>query len=81
VILVAIDEAQVAPMMKSPIAIMQGWLSPPRPDRLQCFPWRTWEREFEHAAALGLDAIEWLFEPDDFKRNPVWTPAGRAAIH
>lgn len=66
--------------MKSPIAIMQGRLSPPRPDRLQCFPWKTWEREFEYAAALGLDAIEWLFEADDFKRNPVWTPAGRTAI-
>lgn len=60
----------------NPIGIMQGRLSPPAPHRLQAFPWASWEREFEHAEALGFDCIEWLFEAERYDENPIWTDAG-----
>jgi L-ribulose-5-phosphate 3-epimerase len=58
------------------IGIMQGRLSPPAERRLQAFPWNSWEKEFAHARACGFDAIEWLFEAEDYEQNPLWTDAG-----
>ena len=58
------------------IGIMQGRLSPPAERRLQAFPWNSWEEEFAHARACGFDAIEWLFEAEDYEQNPLWTDAG-----
>ena len=58
------------------VGIMQGRLSPPDPRRLQAFPWASWEKEFVHAAELGLDCIEWLFEEDSYELNPIWTQEG-----
>jgi len=60
----------------SPIGIMQGRLSPPVPERLQAFPWSSWEQEFSNASACGFDAIEWVFEADGYQQNPIWTEAG-----
>jgi L-ribulose-5-phosphate 3-epimerase len=62
------------------IGIMQGRLSPPVAGRLQAFPWKSWEEEFEHARACGFDTIEWLFEADGYKQNPIWTEAGLEKI-
>jgi L-ribulose-5-phosphate 3-epimerase len=64
-----------------PIGIMQGRLSPPLADRLQGFPWQTWEQEFERAAALGFDCIEWIFEDADWEQNPLWTDEGVRRIN
>lgn len=64
----------------NPVGIMQGRLSPPDARRLQAFPWRTWEGEFAHAATLGFDCIEWLFEAERFEENPIWTDGGVARI-
>ena len=58
------------------IGIMQGRLSPPRPGRLQAFPWPSWESEFEQAAACGFDSIEWLIEADRHEENPILSAAG-----
>lgn len=58
------------------LGIMQGRLSPPVERRLQAFPWNSWEKEFAHARACGFDAIEWLFEAEDYEQNPLWTDAG-----
>ncbi len=62
------------------IGIMQGRLSPPRTDRIQGFPWTSWEQEFEHAADIGYGAIEWLFEAEKFEENPIWNKSGRRRI-
>ena len=62
------------------IGIMQGRLSPPVKGRLQAFPWNSWETEFAHARACGFDAIEWLFEAEDYEQNPLWTDAGVETI-
>jgi hexulose-6-phosphate isomerase len=52
---------------------MQGRLSPRPKDRLQAFPWRSWKEEFRLARNCGFSNIEWLFEADDYTRNPLWT--------
>jgi L-ribulose-5-phosphate 3-epimerase len=62
------------------IGIMQGRLSPPVEGRLQAFPWMSWEDEFHHARVCGFDTIEWLFEADGYKQNPIWTEAGLKKI-
>ena len=62
------------------IGIIQGRLSPPNPQRLQAFPWSSWEQEFAYAGELGLDFIEWLFEVDGYEHNPIWTDAGARRI-
>src|SRR5205823_5761144 len=62
------------------IGIMQGRLSPKNPRRFQIFPWATWQDEFEHAARIGLDSIEWLFESERFEENPIYTTAGLEQI-
>lgn len=56
---------------------MQGRLSPPLHDRLQKFPWASWEEEFGRAASLGFGCIEWIFEAEGFEENPLWTDADR----
>lgn len=64
----------------NPLGIMQGRLSPPDPRRIQAFPWATWEDEFARAGRIGLDGIEWLFEAERFRENPLWTESGRSRI-
>jgi L-ribulose-5-phosphate 3-epimerase len=63
----------------NPIAIMQGRLSPPSL-HIQAFPWRNWEQEFDLAAKLGFDGIEWLFDGDRWEENPIMSEAGVKAI-
>lgn len=59
---------------------MQGRLSPRPPHRLQAFPHGLWQHEFELAAGLGLDAIEWMFEAERVEDNPLSSSSGRAEI-
>lgn len=55
------------------IGIMQGRLSPRPKHRLQTFPWNCWQEEFQLARNCGFDTIEWLFEADEYRSNPLWT--------
>ena len=66
--------------MKRRIGIMQGRLSPRPPGKLQEFPKASWRAEFELAAALGFDAIEWIYEADGAALNPLMTEGGRREI-
>ncbi len=66
--------------LKRRIGIMQGRLSPRPATRLQAFPTDTWEDEFERAAQLGLDGIEWIFEAENAELNPIRSSAGRKRI-
>jgi hexulose-6-phosphate isomerase len=56
---------------------MQGRLSPRLPDRLQAFPESSWAHEFELAASLEFDFIEWLLSEE---ANPLTSEAGRREI-
>lgn len=62
------------------LAIMQGRLLPPVEGRIQAFPRELWEREFPHAAAAGLDAIEWVYDTYGLGANPLQTAEGVARI-
>lgn len=62
------------------IGIMQGRLSPRPKDRLQAFPSQSWRQEFSAAHALGLDAIEWIFEVPGASDNPLVWQHGRSLI-
>lgn len=54
------------------LGIMQGRLSKSLTGKIQEFPIRTWEKEFELANQLGLRAIEWTLDYADFKLNPLF---------
>ena len=64
----------------SRIAIMQGRLQPPQGGMFQCFPRDSWREEFPHAAAAGLDAIEWIYDLPGADVNPLATGAGIAEM-
>lgn len=59
---------------------MQGRLSPPLNGKIQAFPWDSWEREFQFAATAGARAIEFIFEADRWRHNPLLSPGGREVI-
>jgi hexulose-6-phosphate isomerase len=44
------------------IGIMQGRLSPRIDGKIQAYPAKTWQKEFEIAQAIGYAAIEWIVE-------------------
>jgi len=62
------------------ISIIQGRLSPRPFPKLQAFPSDTWEEEFNIAKELDFYSIEWIFEINNFKRNPIWSQIGRSQI-
>ena len=61
--------------MKAPlgpgIGIMQGRLLPPSKGRLQGFPESRWRDEFDLAARIGFNSIEWIYEAVTEQRNPI----------
>lgn len=59
---------------------MQGRLLPPQEGRLQSFPRSGWEREFDLAADVPLDFIEWIFDSFGFEVNPLMSDTGIAAL-
>jgi L-ribulose-5-phosphate 3-epimerase len=62
------------------IGIMQGRLVPPVDNKIQAFPRENWAEEFPHAAAAGLDCIEWIYDVYGEDVNPLGTAAGIARI-
>ncbi len=62
--------------MKHQIGIMQGRLTPPKGRGIQFFPFENWQEEFRTARKLGLNEIEFIFDFEDYKQNPLWTTDG-----
>lgn len=60
---------------------MQGRLSEPLNNRIQCFPKMSWKEEFSKAKTVGLESIEWIFEADDWHKNPIATESGIGEIN
>ena len=54
------------------IGIKQGRLSPPKNKLIQNFPLETWKNEFLLSKKLGLKSIEWVFEKNNFRQNPIY---------
>ena len=60
--------------------IMQGRLTEPKGRGIQFFPFDNWEKEFGMAAEIGLNEIEFIFDYDNYQRNPLWTADGRNTL-
>lgn len=58
------------------IGIIQGRLSTPINNKIQAFPWNSWEEEFRIATKIGFDDIEFIFETENYLQNPLWTVEG-----
>ena len=65
--------------MKS-IGIMQGRLVPRYQNRYQAFPVGYWQAEFHTAREIGLNAIEFILDHNDYEKNPLMTEAGLIEI-
>ena len=50
---------------------MQGRLSSRKDNRIQSFPTKYWEKEFEIASDIGFDSIEWVIDDDGIDDNPI----------
>jgi hexulose-6-phosphate isomerase len=61
------------------IGIMQGRLSPRIDGKIQAYPARTWQKEFEIAQEIGYAAIEWIVEKP-VETNALMNDSGKAEI-
>jgi hexulose-6-phosphate isomerase len=62
------------------VGFMQGRLSPLVDGRIQAFPWRDWEQEFEQASRIGLRLMEWTLDHERLRENPLLTTEGRKRL-
>ena len=59
-------------MNKFNFGVMQGRLVPPEiKNKIQSFPWKSWQKEFHLAKKLRLKLIEWTLDNKNFYKNPL----------
>ena len=61
------------------IGIMQGRLSPRIDGKIQAYPAKTWQKEFEIAKEIGYSAIEWIVEKP-LEINAIMSKSGMQEI-
>lgn len=49
---------------------MEGRLSNPINNKIQCFPYHNWQDEFRIAKEVGFNSIDWIV--DGYEQNPVF---------
>jgi L-ribulose-5-phosphate 3-epimerase len=62
------------------IGIMQGRLLPKYEGRYQAHPLGYWQKEFKIAAQINLQFIEFIFDRNDFEKNPLFSSSGVVEI-
>ena len=62
--------------MKHKVGVMQGRLVPKYKKQYQSHPIGYWDKEFDVAARLGLDLIEFIVDLDDIEANPLMSADG-----
>jgi sugar phosphate isomerase/epimerase len=62
------------------IGMMLGRLSEKYNQPLQSFPINNWEEEFDNAARIGFDSIEWVEDGFSDKENPLFNSGGRQSL-
>lgn len=60
----------------SKVGIMQGRLTEKNGFFPQVFPQNEWETEFRSAKDIGIECIEWMFNADEWTKNPLVTEEG-----
>ena len=58
-------------LTKPKIGFIQGRLSPITNNRIQQFPWDSWQNEFILASAIDMKIIEWTIDTFKFYENPL----------
>ena len=56
----------------SKLGIMQGRLSAPYQNKIQHFPHKFWLSEFYKAKDLNLKSIQWVYECENYHKNPLY---------
>lgn len=56
---------------KPKIGFIQGRLSPITNNRIQQFPWDSWQNEFAIASKIDIRLIEWTIDTFKFYQNPL----------
>jgi len=64
------------PEQLNAIGVMQGRLLPKYMGRYQAHPVGYWQDEFEIAASLGLNCIEFILDYNDAEKNPLLCSTG-----
>jgi hypothetical protein len=68
--------SEILPLGSKKIGVMQGRLLPKYKGRYQAHPIGYWEDEFEIAASLGLDLIEFILDYNNYEENPLMSLSG-----
>ena len=58
-------------LTKPKIGFIQGRLSPIANNRIQQFPWDSWQNEFNLASEIDIKIIEWTIDTFKFYENPL----------
>ena len=61
--------------------VMQGRLSKQIGNKIQYFPWKSWEREFFEARKINLNRIEWTLDYNNLNKNPLLNLKGQKQIN
>ena len=75
-IVIGSNTSDIFPLSAKKIGVMQGRLLPKYKGRYQAHPIGYWEDEFEIAASLGLDLIEFILDYNDYEDNPLMSVSG-----
>lgn len=59
---------------------MQGRLCDQVDGKIQCFPWKDWEKEFIVAGSIGVHLMEWTLDLERVYENPILTVDGQKKI-
>ena len=70
------QSSDLLPLSATKIGVMQGRLLPKFQGRYQSNPIGYWEDEFEIAASLGVDLIEFILDYNDYEENPLMSTSG-----
>ena len=70
------QSSDLLPLSAKKIGVMQGRLLPKYQGRYQAHPIGYWEDEFEIAASLGVDLIEFILDYNDYEENPLMSASG-----
>jgi hexulose-6-phosphate isomerase len=66
--------------MEYKIGFMQGRLSPMQGKKIQSFPWKNWEKEFQIGNKLDFKILEWILDYQKLYSNPLMTDIGQRKI-
>ncbi len=57
--------------------IMQGRLSPLIKKKIQAFPVKYWQKEFQKLKKLGINLLEWTLDYKNLNKNPLISQIGK----